>query len=199
VPYLFTYAGAPWLSQQWSRFIMDNAYGSGVKGICGNEDVGQMSAWYILSAIGFHPVSPVDGVYIIGSPLFDEVNIRLDPQYYKGREFTVLARHNSAQNLYIQSAKLNGKTLARAWITHAEIVQGGTLEFIMGSTPNKEWGANLQARKLRFQTNEYRSAKRLTRDRLLGGSFGFCRPTRHAGGGESKITIRLLAGVAAAG
>ena len=141
VPYLFTYAGAPWLSQKWSRFIMDNAYGSGVKGICGNEDVGQMSAWYILSAIGFHPVSPVDGIYIIGSPLFDEVNIRLDPHYYKGREFTVLARNNSAQNIYIQSAKLNGKTLARAWITHAEIVQGGKLEFIMGSAPNKEWGS----------------------------------------------------------
>ena len=142
VPYLFTYAGAPWLSQKWSRFIMDNAYGSGVKGLCGNEDVGQMSAWYVLSAIGFHPVSPVDGVYIIGSPLFDQVSIRLDPHYYKGREFTVLARHNSAQNIYIQSAKLNGKPLARAWITHAEIVQGGKLEFIMGSTPNKEWGSS---------------------------------------------------------
>ena len=141
VPYLFTYAGAPWLSQKWSRFIMDNAYGSGVKGLCGNEDVGQMSAWYILSAIGFHPVSPVDGVYIIGSPLFDRVSIRLDPHYYQGRGFTVLARHNSAQNIYIQSAKLNGKTLARAWITHAEIVQGGKLEFIMGPAPNKEWGS----------------------------------------------------------
>ncbi len=141
VPYLFTYAGAPWLTQKWSRFIMDNAYGSGVKGLCGNEDVGQMSAWYILSAIGFHPVSPVDGIYIIGSPLFDRVSIRLDPHYYKGREFTVLARENSAQNIYIQSAKLNGKPLARAWITHAEIVQGGKLEFVMGPTPNKEWGS----------------------------------------------------------
>ena len=141
VPYLFTYAGAPWLSQKWSRFIMDNAYGSGVQGLCGNEDVGQMSAWYILSAIGFHPVSPVDGVYIIGSPLFDKVSIRLDRHYYKGRNFTVLTQHNSPKNVYIQSAKLNGKILERAWITHSEIVSGGRLEFVMGPTPNKEWGA----------------------------------------------------------
>ncbi|MCX6929687.1 MAG: glycoside hydrolase family 92 protein, partial [Verrucomicrobia bacterium] len=139
--YLFTYAGAPWLSQKWARFIMDHAYGSGVKGLCGNEDVGQMSAWYILSALGFHPVSPVDGVYIIGSPLFDKVTVRLDPQYYKGRVFSVVARNNSPQNLYIQSAQLNGKPLERAWIRHEEIVAGGTLEFVMGPTPKKEWGA----------------------------------------------------------
>ncbi len=141
VPYMFTYAGAPWLSQKWARFIMDNAYGTGVKGLCGNEDVGQMSAWYILSAIGFHPVSPVDGVYIIGSPLFDKVSIRLDPKYYKGHDFTVIAHDNSAKNIYIQSAKLNGRPLARAWIKHAEIVGGGTLEFVMGATPNKDWGS----------------------------------------------------------
>jgi putative alpha-1,2-mannosidase len=138
---MFTYAGAPWLSQKWSRFIMENAYGSGVKGLCGNEDVGQMSAWYILSAIGFHPVSPVDGIYIIGSPLFDKVSIRLDRKYFKGRDFTVIARNNSAKNIYIQSAKLNGKPLERAWIKHQEIVDGGTLELVMSPTPNKEWGS----------------------------------------------------------
>jgi len=139
--YLFAYAGAPWLSQKWARFIMDQAYGAGVKGLCGNEDVGQMSAWYILSAIGFHPVSPVDGVYIIGSPLFDKVSIRLDGHYYQGRQFTVRARNNSATNVYIRSAKLNGRTLERAWITHAEIVAGGTLDLVMGATPNKDWGS----------------------------------------------------------
>ena len=141
VAYLFAYAGAPWLTQKWSRFIMDNAYGGGVKGLCGNEDVGQMSAWYILSAMGFHPVSPVDGVYVIGSPLFDRVTVRLDPRYYPGGAFTVVARNNSAQNVYVQSAKLNGQPLDRAWIRHAEIVRGGTLEFVMGSTPNRDWGA----------------------------------------------------------
>ena len=141
VAYLFTYAGAPWLTQKWSRFIMDNAYGGGVKGLCGNEDVGQMSAWYILSAVGFHPVSPVDGVYIIGSPLFDKVTIRLDPKYYHGGTFTVVAHNNSQQNLYVQSAKLNGKPLERAWIRHEEIVAGGTLELTMGEKPNKVWGS----------------------------------------------------------
>ena len=138
--YLFTYADAPWLTQKWSRFIMEHAYGSGVKGLCGNEDVGQMSAWYILSAIGFHPVSPVDGVYLIGSPLFDRVSIRLDPKYYAGGSFTVVARNNSAKNVYIQSARLNGQPLNRAWLRHAEIVAGGTLELEMGAEPNKSWG-----------------------------------------------------------
>ena len=139
--YLFAYAGKPWLSQKWSRTIMDHAYGTGVKGLCGNEDVGQMSAWYILSAIGFHPVSPVDGIYIIGSPLFDEATIRLDRHYYEGRSFTVKAHHNSAQNIYVQSAKLDGKPLKRAWLRHAEVVAGGTLELVMGPEPNESWGS----------------------------------------------------------
>ena len=144
--YLFTYAGAPWLTQKWSRFIMEHAYGSGVKGLCGNEDVGQMSAWYILSAIGFHPVSPVDGVYLLGSPLFDKVTVRLDPAYYRGGSFTVVARNNSAENVYIQSAQLNGRPLARAWLRHEEIVAGGTLELVMGPQPNKQWGADAAQR-----------------------------------------------------
>lgn len=139
-PYLFTYAGAPWLTQKWARFVMDHAYGPGVKGLCGNEDVGQMSAWYVLSAVGFHPVSPVDGVYLIGSPLFDKVTLRLDPKYYPGRAFSVVARNNSKDNPYVQGAKLNGQPLGRAWIRHQEIVAGGTLELVMGSTPNQSWG-----------------------------------------------------------
>ena len=140
-PYLFVYAGKPWLTQKWSRFVMDNAYKNSVYGICGNDDVGQMSAWYVLSAIGFYPVSPVDGVYIIGSPVFDKVTIQLDPHYYKGRMFTVIAKNNSSRNIYIQSAALDGKPLQRAWIRHTEIVAGGTLEFVMGPEPNKNWGS----------------------------------------------------------
>jgi predicted alpha-1,2-mannosidase len=139
--YLFAYAGKPWLTQKWSRIIMDHAYGDGVKGLCGNEDVGQMSAWYILSAIGFHPVSPVDGVYIIGSPLFEEVTIRLDSRYYPGKTFTVKTRNNSAQNIYVQSAMLNGKPLNRAWLRHSEVVAGGTLELVMGASPNESWAS----------------------------------------------------------
>jgi len=139
--YLFAYAGKPWLTQKWARTVMDHAYGPGVKGLCGNEDVGQMSAWYILSAIGFHPVSPVDGVYIIGSPLFDELTIKLDRHYYRGKTFTVKTRNNSAQNMYVQSATLNGKPLERAWLRHSEVVAGGTLELVMGPNPNEGWGS----------------------------------------------------------
>ena len=141
VPYLFVYAGKPWLTQKWARFIMDHAYGPGIKGLCGNEDVGQMSAWYILSALGLHPVSPVDGIYIIGSPLFKKVTIRLDPKYQKGKSFTVIAANNSADNIYIQSAKLNGKPLDRAWLRYDEIASGGKLELQMSATPNQNWGS----------------------------------------------------------
>jgi predicted alpha-1,2-mannosidase len=141
-PYLFVYAGKPWLTQKWARFVTDNAYKNTVYGICGNDDVGQMSAWYVLSAIGFYSVSPADGVYIIGSPIFDKVIIHLDRNYYPGHEFTVVARNNSPQNMYIQSAKLNGKPLNRAWIRHNEITAGGTLELVMGPRPNEGWGVD---------------------------------------------------------
>ena len=141
VPYLFTYAGKPWLTQKWARFVMDHAYGNTVYGICGNDDVGQMSAWYVLSALGFYPVSPVDGVYILGSPIFDKATIRLDSRYHSGRRFTVIAENNSPANLYVQSARLNGKPLGRAWLRHDEITAGGTLEFIMGAAPNPHWGS----------------------------------------------------------
>ena len=131
----------PWLTQKWTRIIMDHAYGPGVKGLCGNEDVGQMSAWYVLSAIGLHPVSPVDGVYILGSPLFEKVTVRLDPKYHQGKSFTVIAKGNSAKNVYIQSARLDGKELNRAWLTYREITGGGTLELVMGPEPNRHWAS----------------------------------------------------------
>ena len=141
VPYLFAYAGAPWLGQKWTRFVMDHAYGPGLSGLCGNEDVGQMSAWYILSAIGLHPVSPVDGIYIIGSPLFRRATIQLDPKYHHGKTFSVITGNNSPQNIYIQSAKWNGQPLNRAWLRYEEIAVGGQLELEMGPTPNKNWGS----------------------------------------------------------
>ena len=138
---MFTYAGAPWLTQKWSRTVCDRAYKTGPHGLIGNEDVGQMSAWYVLASAGFHPVCPGDGVYILGSPSFSKVTLRLDADFYKGKTFVVLAKNNAKENLYIQSAKLNGKPLLRAWITHVEVVNGGTLELEMGPQPNKEWGS----------------------------------------------------------
>jgi predicted alpha-1,2-mannosidase len=140
VPYLFAYAGKPWLTQKWVRRILDNAYRNGVNGIVGNDDVGQMSAWYVLGAMGFYPVCPGDGIYILGSPLFRRITIRLDPAWYSGGSFTILAQGNSEENCYIQKATLNGQPLNRAWIKHSEIVSGGTMELTMGAEPNVNWG-----------------------------------------------------------
>jgi predicted alpha-1,2-mannosidase len=93
VPYLFVFAGKPWLTQKWVRRILTNAYHNKVQGICGNDDVGQMSAWYVLGALGFYPVCPGDGVYILASPLFSRAVLHLDKQHYKGADFEILA-HN---------------------------------------------------------------------------------------------------------
>ncbi|MGQ8336246.1 GH92 family glycosyl hydrolase [Sunxiuqinia sp. A32] len=136
VPFIFNEIGKPWLTQKWTRKICNDAYGTDVFGLCGNEDVGQMSAWYVLAAAGIHPICPGDNKYQITSPVFDKVEISLDQNYYSGAKFTVLADNNSAENIYIQSMKLNGKPLNRYWITHQEIVAGGVLELEMGPKPN---------------------------------------------------------------
>jgi putative alpha-1,2-mannosidase len=94
-----------------------------------------MSAWYVLAAMGIHPINPGDNIYQITSPVFNAVEISLDADYYSGKKFTIVANNNSAENIYIQSIKLNGKTLDRFWITHGEIVSGGKLEMEMGSEP----------------------------------------------------------------
>ena len=140
VAFLFNYIGKPWLTQKWSRKVCDVAYGTGPYGLCGNEDVGQLSAWYVLSAIGLHPVCPGDGLYQLTSPVFDEITIQLDPDYYTGKTFRVVAHDNSPRNVYIQSAKLNGELLKRSWLEHKELVAGGVLEFQMGPAPNRDWG-----------------------------------------------------------
>ena len=142
IAYLFVYAGKPWLTQKWVRRILEGAYHAEVNGICGNDDVGQMSAWYVMSALGFYPVCPGTNVYVIGSPLFTKATIRLDPRWHAGQTFTVVARGNSATNFYVQSAKLNGNALHRPWLKHEEIAAGGTLEFEMGPEPNLQWGTS---------------------------------------------------------
>jgi predicted alpha-1,2-mannosidase len=142
IAYLFVYAGMPWLTQKWVRRILDNAYHNDVNGICGNDDVGQMSAWYVMGALGFYPVCPGDNTYIIGSPIFSRATIKLDPKWHKGKSFTVTTKMNSAQNVYVQAAKLNGRVLSRAWITHDEVTSGGVLELTMGPDPNRGWGAD---------------------------------------------------------
>jgi predicted alpha-1,2-mannosidase len=141
VSYLYNYAGQPWKTQARVRQLATMFYTNTPSGICGNDDCGQTSAWYVFTALGFYPVDPVSGDYILGSPLVDRATIKLDSKYARGRSFTVIAKHNSPENIYIQSATLNGQPLTRSWISHAEITAGGKLVLTMGPTPNKEFGA----------------------------------------------------------
>lgn len=140
VPFLFNRLGQPWLTQKWTRFICDKAYNNSVEGLVGNEDVGQMSAWYVLAASGLHPVCPGETRYEITSPVFNKISFRLDPEYAKGKAFTIIAKNNSPENLYIQRATLNGKPYAKCYIDHAAIAAGGTLQLEMGPAPNPAWG-----------------------------------------------------------
>ena len=141
VAYLYDYAGAPFKTQQRVRQAMATFYNDTPAGQCGNSDCGQMSAWYVFSALGFYPVNPVSGIYAIGSPVVSKAVLHLDPKYFPGQEFTVIAEDNNPDNIYIQSATLNGKPLHRPWITRAEVTAGGTLKFHMGPKPNPDWGS----------------------------------------------------------
>ncbi len=141
VAYLYDYAGAPYKTQFWVRKIMSTLYDDTPAGECGNVDCGQMAAWYVFSALGFYPMNPDSGVLAIGSPAVNKAVIHLDRKIYHGRTFTVIAEHNSADNIYIQSATLNGKPLRRPWITRDEVIAGGTLRFVMGPKPNPDWGS----------------------------------------------------------
>jgi predicted alpha-1,2-mannosidase len=140
VPFLFNRLDAPWLTQEWTRKICARAYHNSVEGLVGNEDVGQMSAWYVLAAAGIHPVCPGETRYEITSPVFSKISVTLDVHYATGKTFTIIARHNSPQNVYIQRAWLNGQPYGKCWIDHADIMAGGTLELEMGAAPNKHWG-----------------------------------------------------------
>ncbi|HEY5915411.1 MAG TPA: GH92 family glycosyl hydrolase [Verrucomicrobiae bacterium] len=138
--YLYDYAGAAYKTQQRVRQVMATLYDDTPAGQCGNVDCGQMAAWYVFGALGFYPVNPNSGIYAIGSPVITKAVVRLDKRRYGGRTFTVVAEHNGPENIYVQSATLNGKQLLRPWIKHEEIIGGGTLRFVMGPQPNMEWG-----------------------------------------------------------
>lgn len=140
VPFLYNRLGAPWLTQERTRHICRNAYTNRVEGLIGNEDVGQMSAWYVLAASGIHPYCPGETRMEITSPVFDRVEYTLDSDYHKGKTFTVIAHDNSDENVYIDHALLNGKEYTKCHLDFADISNGGTLELFMSSTPNKAWG-----------------------------------------------------------
>ena len=138
--YLYDYCGEPWKTQEKVRETMASQYHNAPDGLSGNDDCGQMSAWYIFSAMGFYPVTPGTPVYALGSPLFKRATIMLDKPYNKG-PFTVIALNQSLANKYIQSATLNGKPLKEPFIKHSDISNGSTLVFLMGPKPNKKWGS----------------------------------------------------------
>lgn len=136
--YLYNYAGTPWKAQKWVRTVMDKLYNATENGYPGDEDQGQTSSWYVLSALGFYSVCPGTDEYAIGSPVFEKATITLE----NGNVFVVEAENNSKENVYIQSATLNDKEYSKNFIRHADILKGGKLKFKMGPQPNKERGTN---------------------------------------------------------
>ncbi|MDR0547260.1 MAG: GH92 family glycosyl hydrolase [Dysgonamonadaceae bacterium] len=137
VAYLYNRLQTPWKTQQWTRTICKRAYFNSVEGLVGNEDCGQMSAWYVLSSTGLYPVCPGETRYEITSPVFDKMIYTLPAS---GNTFTIIAHNNLPEHIYIQSARLNGEPYNRCYIDHAEILKGGTLELMMGAKPNQDWG-----------------------------------------------------------
>ena len=135
IAYLFNRAGKPWRTQYWVHEILNTQYNTTPNGLSGNEDAGQMSAWYVFSSLGLYPFNPVSGQYEIGSPLFQKSTISLK----NGKKFSIEAKNVSSENFYIQSARLNGEVYDSTFITHDQILKGGTLKLEMGKEPNKEW------------------------------------------------------------
>ncbi|WP_270610724.1 GH92 family glycosyl hydrolase [Bacteroides intestinalis] len=137
VIYLFNAVGQPWKTQKYAAEVMHELYKNTPAGLCGNEDCGQMSAWYVFSAMGFYPVDPVSGRYEIGTPMYPEMKMHLD----NGKIFTILAPAVSKENIYIQSVKLDGKPYDKSYITHEQIMNGSVFEFEMGNKPGAVWYA----------------------------------------------------------
>ena len=137
VAFMFNYAGQPWKTQKVVRHIMETEYNIGSDGLSGNDDTGQMSAWYIFASLGFYPVCPGTPYYILASPSFKEATLHMS----NGKSFTLKA-NASHENIYIQSALLNGQPYTKNYISHQDIASGGIMEFVMGDQPNESWGSN---------------------------------------------------------
>ena len=137
IPYLYSFAGAPWKTQERVRQVA-RLYKNTPAGVPGNDDCGQISTWFVFAALGFYPVNAVTGVYVLGSPLVNHATLRVPGA---GKTFAIVAENNSDENVYVQSVELNGKPLTRCWIMHEEIVAGGELRFRMGGVPRKMWGS----------------------------------------------------------
>lgn len=142
VAYMYSYAGAHYKTQSRVRFLLDTMHHADPDGLAGNEDCGQMSAWYVMSALGLYAVDPVSGIYVFGSPLFDRATIQLDG----GKQLVVETVGNGPDKPYIQAVTWNGKPYSKSWIRHAEILEGGTLQFHMSAQPNTNFGTAPQDR-----------------------------------------------------
>lgn len=151
IAYLYNYCGYPWATQYYTRKIMDQFFHSGRDGLCGNEDCGQMSAWYAFTAMGFYPVLPGSNEYAIGSTIFDQVKIHLS----NGKVFTIVANNNDADNKYINSVKLNGIEYHKTYFTHADILPGSSIEYEMSAEPNKNFGVDKANRPHSIITNQF--------------------------------------------
>jgi len=138
VAYLYAHAGQPWRTQARLKQIMDTQYAARPDGLAGNDDLGQMSAWYVFTALGFYPVTPGSNQYIIGRPFLPQATLNLPD----GKRFSIVADGLDAAHTYVGSVSLNGKPLDRAYVTHQEIVAGGELRFVMQAEPNKSWAAD---------------------------------------------------------
>lgn len=136
--YLYNYSGQPWKAQYWLREVMDKLYAATPNGYCGDEDNGQTSAWYVFSALGFYPVCPGTNQYVIGTPYFDKVTLHLE----NGKTLAIKAADNSTVNKFVQSIKLGGKSYAKNYFTHDDIMKGGKIEFRMGDKPNTSRGTD---------------------------------------------------------
>jgi predicted alpha-1,2-mannosidase len=142
ITYLYMFAGQPWKTADKIRYITDSLYTDKPDGICGNEDVGQMSAWYIWSALGLYPVHPANGVYVFGSPVMDDAVLKLPGE----KRFHLLVKNNSPLNKYIQRVTLNAKPYTKSFILHQDIMEGGEMTIEMGARPSKTWGVRLADR-----------------------------------------------------
>lgn len=134
--YMYNYAGEPWKAQYWIREVMDKLYTAQADGYCGDEDNGQTSAWYVFSAMGFYPVCPGANQYVIGTPYFDKMTLHLE----NGKTMTITAQNCSQNNKYIQSLTINGTPSTKNFFTHEQLMQGGNIYYVLGSTPNKQRG-----------------------------------------------------------
>lgn len=148
IAYLYDYAGEPWKTQQRLKQIMDSQYAPTPDGLAGNDDLGQMSAWYIFTALGFYPVAPASNQYVIGRPFVRRAVLHLP----NGRSFTIIAEHLDDAHPYVGSVSLDGKPLRRVWISHDEIMAGGELHFVMSAQPNREWGRAVRTRPYSMST-----------------------------------------------